>query len=160
MSVARRPKKTTFGDCATPAMAGYTASRNAHPPMRNAVAARALADRDARCVRIAGTTPTAHQATPEPRETMRRASNVGGMGSRGPQSKASTQGQNDFGDLCRNRGPPNFQSPPTRSNPDAHGSGSDVDPSGRCARRRRHLPRSLAFLVRPLLRPEVDALRY
>src|SRR2546428_4307375 len=48
----------------------------------NAVAARPRSNRDASRVRITGTNPTAHQAIPEPRETMRGASNVGGIGSR------------------------------------------------------------------------------
>src|SRR5712692_1710993 len=99
-------------------MAGFIASRNAHPPRRNAVAARARSELEARRVRIAGTIPTAHQAIPEPMETMRRASNVVGMGSRGRYYAASPQGENDFGDLCGKCGSPNFQSPPTPSNLD------------------------------------------
>src|SRR5713226_6574180 len=74
-------------------MAGFIASRNAHPPRRNAVAARARSELEARRVRIAGTIPTAHQAIPEPRETMRRASNVGGMGSRDGTVKRLRKGK-------------------------------------------------------------------
>src|SRR5206468_10546891 len=67
-------------------------------------------------------------------------------------SEASSQGENDFGDLCRNRGSPNFQSPPTRSNADDHSPGSGYDPSGRCAERRGQQRRTLALLTRPLLK--------
>src|SRR5438445_13491153 len=85
--------KTTSGDGEAPANARYTASRDAHPPRKKAVAARARSKREARRVRIAGTIPTAHQAIPEPRETMRRASNVDGMGSRGPGGKRPLKGK-------------------------------------------------------------------
>src|SRR2546422_7290451 len=160
ISVTRRPMNTTSGDGETPANAGYTASRSAHPPRKKAVAAKARSSREARRVRIAGTIPTAHQASPEPRETMRRASNVGGMGSRGPGVKRPPEAKM-ISVICAGIAvPQTFKVHRRLRIADDYGSGSGVDPSSRHSNRRRHLSRSLAFLLRPLLRPAVDALRH
>src|SRR5881296_308520 len=136
------------------------ASRNAHPPRKNAVAARARSNREARPVRIAGTIPTAHQATPEPRDTMRRASNVDGMWSRGPGVKRPPEGKM-ISVICAGIAiPQTFKLHRRVRIVDDHGPGAGVDPSGRHSDRGGHLSWSLAFLLRPLLRLAVDALRH
>src|SRR2546428_12300872 len=125
----------------------------------NAVAARPRSNRDASRVRITGTNPTAHQAIPERRETMRGASNVGGIGSRDGIVKRLLNGKMVSVIGAVNGGSQTFKVHRCVRIADDYGSGSSLDTPGRRANRQGQLSRSLALFLRPRLRVAGEGVR-